>query len=93
MVQYENRQVPEGINVSQEHPLKEFFVLLFGLTLIIIVAAFVLALMAESLAKRIPFSVENQIAASFSNLLLEESELSEEQQALLEEFRREHEQE
>lgn len=59
---YENRQVPEGINVSHEHPLKEFFALLVGLIVIIAGIVIVLAMLAEYLAPFIPFSMEQKLA-------------------------------
>ncbi len=58
---YENRQVPEGINVSHEHPLKEFFALLAGLIVIIVTVVLVLAMLANYLAPLIPFSMEQKL--------------------------------
>ncbi len=58
---YENRQVPEGINVSHEHPLKEFFALLAGLVIIIASVVLVLAMLANYLAPLIPFSMEKKL--------------------------------
>ncbi|MGI9288086.1 MAG: M48 family metallopeptidase [Pseudomonadales bacterium] len=60
-MKYENRQVPEGINVSNEHPLKEFLVLLAGLIVIIIAVVFVLAILAQYMAPLIPFSTEQKL--------------------------------
>ena len=63
-VSYENRQVPEGINVSHEHPLKEFFALLAGLIVIIMAVIFVLAVLAQYLAPLIPFSTEQKLLST-----------------------------
>ncbi|MEM1232044.1 MAG: hypothetical protein AAGI15_15990, partial [Pseudomonadota bacterium] len=55
---YENPPQPEGINVSADRPLRDFFVLL-AIVLVVSVAAIVLlASAASSLAARIPFSAE-----------------------------------
>lgn len=61
---YENRPVPEGINVSHEHPLKEFFSLLAALALIVVVTVAGLALIAQYLAPLVPFSLEQKLLAS-----------------------------
>lgn len=61
---YENRQVPEGINVSSEHPLKEFFALLAGLIVIIIAVVFALAILAQYMAPLIPFSMEQKLLSN-----------------------------
>ncbi|MCK5872889.1 MAG: M48 family metallopeptidase [Methylococcales bacterium] len=61
---YENRDIPEGINVSNTHPLKEFAWLLLAAAGMIIVAVLVLSYMAESLVRYIPFETERSIAAS-----------------------------
>ena len=61
---YENPKIPEGINVSKEHPLKEFaylFVAAFGIVIILVV---VLSLSAEYLAPYVPF--ESEVAMSKS---------------------------
>lgn len=59
---YENPEQPEGINVTAEHPLREFFSLLLMLLLIVAVALTVLSLAAQSLARFVPFAVEARIA-------------------------------
>ena len=58
---YSNPEIPEGINYSQTHPLKEFVLLMAGVlgTLLVIFAA--LAFFADRLAHHIPFSVEKDI--------------------------------
>ena len=65
-LEYSNPEIPEGINVSKEHPLKEFFVLTLGILLAVVVIITVLAIMAETLAKHIPFEVEAELADRFS---------------------------
>lgn len=60
---YENRTVPEGINVSPVHPLKDFAVLLFGVSLSVIAFVIVLALLAGYLVRYVPFSYEQSLVS------------------------------
>ena len=64
-MEYENRPVPEN-NLSTEHPLKEFFTLLAGLTVIVVLAVAALATLAQTLARQIPFRFEEQLLADGS---------------------------
>lgn len=57
---YENRPPPEGINVSDEHPLKDFFILLGGIGAAIVVLVIALSFAAGWLARFIPFEVEKK---------------------------------
>jgi predicted Zn-dependent protease len=57
---YQPKKIPEGINTSNEHPLREFFVLVSGVVLAIVVLTFVLALSADFLIRYIPVEKENQ---------------------------------
>jgi predicted Zn-dependent protease len=68
-MEYRSPEIPEGINTSKEHPLKEFFILVvgvFGLLAIILVS---LSLAAEHLAQYVPFSAEQRIATLYENTL------------------------
>jgi len=61
-MKYSNPEIPEGINASVQHPLKEFFLLTAGILgglLIVIVA---LTLLADRLAIYIPFELEMELA-------------------------------
>ena len=69
-MEYQQHQPPEGINTSTEHPLKEFFVLLSGVTLLMVVIVVVISLAAHLLAPLIPFSAEQRIA----NVFIEEQQ-------------------
>jgi len=62
---YENKQAPEGINTSKEHPLKEFSTLLIGALLLVVIASFVLGFGGSWLAGKIPFSAENKVASMY----------------------------
>jgi len=57
-MRYENRQAPEGINTSNEHPLKQFAKLLLAAVICVVLLVFVLQVIGGSLAKRIPFKYE-----------------------------------
>lgn len=63
MSAYENPQLPEGINVSPTHPLKEFALLLGGVTALIIVAVLALSFAAGYLVRFVPFEKEQALAS------------------------------
>jgi Zn-dependent protease with chaperone function len=62
-MKYSNPKIPEGINTSKEHPLKEFFILTTGVLGLIIVSVLLLGFFADKLAHYIPFEVEQKIAS------------------------------
>ena len=57
-MEYSNPKIPEGINSSQDSPLKEFVILTGGILAIVFVVLLILSVMADKLAHYIPFSVE-----------------------------------
>lgn len=63
---YENPEIPEGINVSRQHPLSELAWLLAGTLGLIVLAVVVLGASASWLAGRLPFAYEQQLAANIS---------------------------
>ncbi len=69
---YEPKIIPEGINTSREHPLREFFVLVGGISLVVVLLIFLLAASADLLLGYIPVEQENQWfandAAAVSNV-------------------------
>lgn len=67
MTSYENRSAPEGINYSQDHPLKDFGLLLLAALGGLLALLLVLSALAGSMAPLIPFSVERQLAESISS--------------------------
>ncbi len=77
---YENRDIPEGINVSKTHPLKEFAWLAAGLIILVVFSVVVLSLMAEHLTRYIPFSLEHKAAASISKRYADEHPFNQQQQ-------------
>lgn len=59
-MQYEPKTIPEGINTSEQHPLREFFILVGGLGALILATVFILALSADYLVQYIPIEKENE---------------------------------
>jgi len=66
-VEYHNPQPPEGINVSQTHPLLDFLRLLGGLLVIAAIVFVALALLADKVAKFVPFEKELEISSRFAD--------------------------
>jgi predicted Zn-dependent protease len=64
-MQYQNPKPTEGINYSQEHPLKEFSQLLIGIVVLIVVFVFTLNAVAGRLAAYIPFEFESKMVSKF----------------------------
>jgi len=61
-MEYSNPKIPEGINASTQHPLKEFFLLTGGVLGGVLIVVVVLTLLADRLAVYIPFELEMQLA-------------------------------
>ena len=57
---YSNPDIPEGINYSKTHPLKEFAVLTTGVFGVLLVAVLALGFFADHFAQHIPFAVEKK---------------------------------
>ena len=76
---YSNPKLPEGINTSKEHPLKEFSILLAGSLVLIVAATILFGFFGSWLAGKVPFSAELKIADLYevpeSTASLEEREL------------------
>lgn len=71
---YSNPKIPENINTSKEHPLKEFSFLLIGALVLIVTATIVLGFFGGWLAGKIPFSAEVSIANLYKAPQKEESD-------------------
>jgi len=65
-VKFEDSEIPEGINVTQVHPLKELAVLLGGAAIVIVLLVYALGLSAGYLARYIPFETELKLASPFA---------------------------
>jgi len=64
-MKYENPEIREGINTSEEPPLKEFSILLIGAIVLVIVVSLTLSIGGSWLAGKIPYSAEAKIAALY----------------------------
>ncbi len=62
MPDYQNPQIPEGINVSPDHPLKEFAWLVAAVAGLFLVIAITLTLLVGWLVRFVPFSAEQSLA-------------------------------
>lgn len=57
-MQFENRQPPEGINVTRVNPLVQFFKLLVAAAIVIVVIVGLLRFFGGAIAARVPFKYE-----------------------------------
>ncbi len=73
MSTYENPQIPEGINVSPTHPLKDFALLLGGVSALIVAAVLALSFAAGYLVRFVPFKQEQALASSIDADWLKQS--------------------
>jgi predicted Zn-dependent protease len=71
MTEYSNPQIPEGINVPKEHPLKDFFLMLSGISIALVAAIMLLSFFAQQLVRFIPFEVEQSLTANLGQWSLE----------------------
>ncbi len=65
-MRYSNPKIPEGINTSQEHPLKEFIILTSGALVALLLFAILLSYFGAGIARLIPFEMEQKWTQSFS---------------------------
>jgi len=68
-MEYSNPKIPEGINTSEESPLKEFFILTSGLVLVVVLVVSLVVYLVDIFADRIPFEWEKNIPV---NMLLDD---------------------
>jgi predicted Zn-dependent protease len=72
MAEYENPEIPEGINVTPTHPLKEFALLLGGISALVVVVVLALALLAGYLVRFVPFAQEQALASGIHRAWFDE---------------------
>jgi len=60
-MRYENRQAPEGINVTRVNPFAQFLKFFIASIVLVIVVVVILQFAGSALAKRIPFKYETQL--------------------------------
>jgi len=63
-MEYSNPELPEGINTSKEHPLKEFAILTIGLLGLIFIIISSLIILVDNFADKIPFKLESELPIS-----------------------------
>ena len=68
-MEYSNPQIPEGINTSKTHPLKDFAILTGSALALIGAVLFSLALLVDWLAPKIPFSLEQRLVGMYTQTL------------------------
>lgn len=61
-MKYSNPQIPEGINVSPDNPVKEFLTLSTGIIAIVILIVFLIGTLLDWSSQYIPFEYEQQLA-------------------------------
>ena len=71
MTEYSNPKIPEGINVPKEHPLKDFFLMLSGIGIALVLAIMLLSIFAEQLVRFIPFEVEQKLVQNLGQWQLD----------------------
>ncbi len=68
-MEYENKQPDEGINVSKTNHISDFFVLLTGTLVVLVLISVVVAFSVGWLARQIPFEYEKSLVSSFEPLI------------------------
>jgi len=66
-----NPKIPEGINASDDNPLKDFLLLLAGVSGFVVICVTLLVLFSQSLAPYIPFHYEQKIAQFYEQQFVE----------------------
>ena len=61
-MRYRNPDIPEGINVTKRHPLKELLLLLGGALLLVVALSWAFAEFGGGLARLVPFEYEQALA-------------------------------
>ena len=64
-MRYENRQAPEGINVSKVNPFTQFLKLIIAATIMLVLIVVILQFIGGALAKQVPFKYEKQLVDKY----------------------------
>jgi len=72
---YHNPKIPEGINVTETHPLKEFTLLSSAVIAGVLILTLVISLSIDWLAGYIPFEYEQQLVQPFESEMGERNEV------------------
>ncbi|NND67349.1 MAG: M48 family metalloprotease [Halioglobus sp.] len=71
-----NPRIPEGINASEEHPLREFGQLVLGIGVLLVLFVFTLSLSVKVLVAYVPFSWEARVAPALASAFGDDSKES-----------------
>jgi len=82
-LEYENPKIPEGINTTDEHPLKGFLILLVATAVLLLILSFALAFSGSWMAGRIPYATEAKMIEKVSFEMSGKSESSDPSQTML----------
>lgn len=63
-MEYSNPELPEGINTSKTHPLREFFLLTVGLLGLVFITVSAVIIIVDNFADKIPFEMEQKLPVS-----------------------------
>jgi len=88
-MEFKNPEIPEGINVSDEHPLKGLAQLVLGLVAVVAIIMVVLHYSVQYLVNFIPFEFEVEMSESIELIKIEDDLLTSEElekQVLLQEL-------
>lgn len=69
MAEFENRTIPEGVNVSETPPLREFAVLMGGMGALVIAIVLAVAFLGGKVARHVSFAHEKAVAAELGKHL------------------------
>lgn len=69
-----NPRIPEGINASEEHPLREFAQLVVGVGVLLVLLVVSLSIAVKLLVGYVPFSWEERIAPTLASAFVSEEE-------------------
>lgn len=75
-MEFKNPQIPEGINVSDEHPLKGLTQLVLSLVVVVVLIMVVLHYSVQYLVHYIPFEFEVEMSDSIDYLQIDTEQLS-----------------
>jgi len=75
-MKFKNPEIPEGINVSDEHPLKGLVQLVLSLVVVVAIIMIVLHYSLQYLVRYIPFELEVVMSESIEFVKIEDKPLS-----------------
>ncbi len=86
LMDYHNPKIPEGINVSKTHPLKEFALLSSAVIAGVLILTLIISLSVDWLVRYIPFEYEQQLVQKYEPELKDRDEVDAYLQTLADEL-------